>query len=169
MGTDSDRMLQNTNVPENGRRIGAGMPGVVTWGVIGGGDSARRFAAGLRHVTGAKLTSVWTRKREVAEAFAALRRSDHLHTRAVVKRSCRRRVHSHSPRQSSCLRPSGPRSREACALREAVHAKWTTVGRGVGRREYTGLALHGRNEASILHSLPQASGTSDLALRIRIP
>ena len=47
------------------------MPGVVTWGVIGGGDSARRFAAGLRHVTGAKLTSVWTRKREVAEAFAA--------------------------------------------------------------------------------------------------
>jgi hypothetical protein len=39
--------------------------------VIGGGDSARRFAAGLRYVTGAKLTSVWTRKREVAEAFAA--------------------------------------------------------------------------------------------------
>jgi predicted dehydrogenase len=41
------------------------------WGVIGGGDSARRFAAGLRYVTGAKLTSVWTRKREAAEAFAA--------------------------------------------------------------------------------------------------
>ena len=71
MGTDSHRMLQNTNVPENSQRIGAGMPGVVTWGVIGGGDSARRFAAGLRYVTGAKLTSVWTRKREVAEAFAA--------------------------------------------------------------------------------------------------
>ena len=53
------------------QRIEAGMPGVVTWGVIGGGDSARRFAAGLRYVTGAKLTSVWTRKREVAEAFAA--------------------------------------------------------------------------------------------------
>jgi scyllo-inositol 2-dehydrogenase (NADP+) len=67
----SDRMLQNTDVPENSQRIGAGMPGVVTWGVIGGGDSARRFAAGLRYVTGAKLTSVWTRKREVAEAFAA--------------------------------------------------------------------------------------------------
>ena len=64
-------MLQNTNVPENSQRIGAGMPGVVTWGVIGGGDSARRFAVGLRHVTGAKLASVWTRKREVAEAFAA--------------------------------------------------------------------------------------------------
>src|SRR5258708_33324369 len=71
MGTGSDRMLQNTNVPENSQRIGAGMPGVVTWGVIGGGDSARRFAAGLRHVTGAKLTSVWTLKREVAEALAA--------------------------------------------------------------------------------------------------
>jgi predicted dehydrogenase len=71
MGTGSDRMLQNTNVPENSQRIGAGMPGVVRWGVIGGGDSARRFAAGLRHVTGAKLTSVWTRKREVAEAFVA--------------------------------------------------------------------------------------------------
>ena len=68
MDTGSDRMLQNTNVPENSQRIGAG---VVTWGVIGGGDSARRFAAGLRHVTGAELTSVWTRKREVAEAFAA--------------------------------------------------------------------------------------------------
>jgi len=64
-------MLHKTNVPENSRRIGAGMPGVLRWGVIGGGDSARRFAAGLRHVTGAKLTSVWTRKREVAEAFAA--------------------------------------------------------------------------------------------------
>ena len=78
-------MLQNTNVP-------------VTWGVIGGGDSARRFAAGLRHVTGAKLTSIWTRKREAAEAFAAhFKRSDHLHTRADVERSCRRRVHCHSP------------------------------------------------------------------------
>ena len=71
MGTGSDRMLQNTNVPENSQRIGAGMHGVVRWGVIGGGDSARRFAAGLRHVAGAKLTSVWTRKQEVAEAFAA--------------------------------------------------------------------------------------------------
>jgi predicted dehydrogenase len=40
-------------------------------GVIGGGDSARRFGAGLRHVTGAKLASVWTRKRKVADAFAA--------------------------------------------------------------------------------------------------
>src|SRR5580765_7264251 len=64
-------MLQNTNVPENNQGTGAGMPGVVTWGVIGGGDSARRFATGLRYVTGAKLTSVWTRKREEAEAFAA--------------------------------------------------------------------------------------------------
>jgi scyllo-inositol 2-dehydrogenase (NADP+) len=51
--------------------MGAGMPGVVTWGVIGGGDSARRFAAGLNYVTGAKLTCVWTRKPEVADAFAA--------------------------------------------------------------------------------------------------
>ena len=63
-----DRMLQNRNVPENSQLIGAGMPGEVTWGVIGGGGSARRFAAGLTHVIGARLTSVWTRKREVAEA-----------------------------------------------------------------------------------------------------
>src|ERR1700676_5513426 len=71
MGTDSYRMLQNTNETGNSRRIGAGMLEVVTWGVIGGGDSARRFAAGLRHVTGANLTSVWTRKQEGAQAFAA--------------------------------------------------------------------------------------------------
>jgi scyllo-inositol 2-dehydrogenase (NADP+) len=45
------------------------MRGMVTWGVIGGGDSARRFAAGIRYVTGAKLTSVWTRKREAGEAL----------------------------------------------------------------------------------------------------
>jgi len=75
------------------------MPGVVTWGVIGGGDSARRFAAGLRHVTGAKLTSVWTRKREVAEAFAAhFGGATALHTRADVEQPCGRRVHCHSPR-----------------------------------------------------------------------
>jgi predicted dehydrogenase len=67
----SDRMLHNITVPENSQRTGAWMPGEVRWGVIGGGDSARRFAAGLRYVTGAKFTSIWTRKREVAEAFAA--------------------------------------------------------------------------------------------------
>jgi hypothetical protein len=49
----------NGSPEENGGRK-AGMPGVVTWGVIGGGDSAWRFTAGLRYVTGAKLTSVWT-------------------------------------------------------------------------------------------------------------
>jgi ornithine cyclodeaminase/alanine dehydrogenase-like protein (mu-crystallin family) len=47
------------------------MSEVVTWGVIGAGDSARRLAAGLRHVTGPKLTSIWTRKRQVAQAVAA--------------------------------------------------------------------------------------------------
>jgi len=115
MGTGSDRMLQNTNVPENSQRLEAGMPGVVRWGVIGGGDR-ERFAAGLRHVTGAKLTSVWTRKREVAEAFAAhfggattctLGRCS-----AVLSTPCTLRL----TRQSSRLRLSGPRSREACAL-----------------------------------------------------
>ena len=61
-------MLHKTNVPENSRRIGAGKPGVVRWGVIGGGDSARRFAAGLRHVTGAKLTAVEGKVDKRAEA-----------------------------------------------------------------------------------------------------
>jgi hypothetical protein len=41
----SERMLQNTNVPENSQRVGAGMPGVVTWGVIGGGCSFDRYLA----------------------------------------------------------------------------------------------------------------------------
>ena len=43
---------------------------------------------------------------------------------------------------------------------EAVHAEWTTVGGGVGRREHPGPALHGGNEASLLPSLPQTPGTS---------
>jgi len=96
---------------------------------------------------------------EAAAVCGALRWSDYFHTRADVERCCRRRVHCHSPRQSSCLLLSGSRSREACALREAVHAEWATVGRGIGRREHTWAALHGGNEDSILPSLPQTSGT----------
>ena len=153
-------MLQNTNVRENSQRIGAGMPGVVRSGVSGGGDSARRFAAGLRHVTGAKLTSVWTRKREVAEAFVAHFGGATTCTLEQMLSSPVDAVYIATHPDSHHTYPSGPRSREACALREAVHAEWTTVGGGVGRREHTGHALHGGNEASILSSLPQAPGTS---------
>jgi scyllo-inositol 2-dehydrogenase (NADP+) len=88
------------------------MCGMVTWGVIGGGDSARRFAAGLRYVTGAKLTSVWTRKREAAEAFAAQFGGATTRTLDQMLSSSVDAVYiCHSPRQSSCLRLGGPHSR----------------------------------------------------------
>jgi hypothetical protein len=65
MGTDSDPWCRIKMCQKIVGEMGGGMPGVVTWGVIGGGDSARRFAAGLNYLTGAKLTSIWTRKPEV--------------------------------------------------------------------------------------------------------
>jgi predicted dehydrogenase len=47
------------------------MPKVVRWGVIGAGDTSTRFAQGLKHVKGAELTHVWTRRLTAAEAFTS--------------------------------------------------------------------------------------------------
>ncbi len=47
------------------------MIGDIKWGVIGAGDTARRFATALPYVPKSNLFSVWTRRREAAESFAA--------------------------------------------------------------------------------------------------
>ncbi|GAC1651948.1 MAG: Gfo/Idh/MocA family oxidoreductase [Acidobacteriaceae bacterium] len=43
----------------------------IKWGVIGAGDTARRFVTALPFVPGTNLSSVWTRRWETAESFAA--------------------------------------------------------------------------------------------------
>ena len=47
------------------------MPGVIRWGILGAGDTATRFAQGLKHVAGAELTYVWSRRFPAAEAFTS--------------------------------------------------------------------------------------------------
>ncbi len=47
------------------------MTKVIRWGLIGAGDTSRRFALGLKHVYRAELASIWTRRLFAAEAFAA--------------------------------------------------------------------------------------------------
>lgn len=47
------------------------MQDIIRWGMIGAGDTSKRFAQGLRHVRGAELTCIWTRRFVAAEAFAA--------------------------------------------------------------------------------------------------
>ena len=44
---------------------------VIRWGIVGTGRIARRFAQGLAHVPGARITSLWSRRNEPAAAFAA--------------------------------------------------------------------------------------------------
>jgi predicted dehydrogenase len=44
---------------------------IIKWGIIGAGDASQRFAQGLRHVPGTELTSVWTRRFVVGQAFVA--------------------------------------------------------------------------------------------------
>ncbi len=45
------------------------MSTTVRWGIIGAGNIARKFAAGIRHAVGAELLGVGSRAREKAEAF----------------------------------------------------------------------------------------------------
>jgi predicted dehydrogenase len=42
----------------------------IRWGVIGAGDTARRFATALRFVPGTSLALVWTRRWEAADSLA---------------------------------------------------------------------------------------------------
>jgi hypothetical protein len=70
----------------------------------------RLGAPGIR--IGGKLTSVWTRKREAAEAFAAQFGGATTRTLDQMLSSSVDAVYiCHSPRQSSCLRLGGPHSR----------------------------------------------------------
>ena len=43
----------------------------VRWGIIGAGDASTRFAEGLKHVEGATVDAVWTRRSAGGETFAA--------------------------------------------------------------------------------------------------
>ncbi|MEW6346029.1 MAG: Gfo/Idh/MocA family oxidoreductase [Pseudomonadota bacterium] len=43
---------------------------VIRWGIVGTGRIARRFAQGLAHVPAARLSAVWSRRAELAAAFA---------------------------------------------------------------------------------------------------
>ncbi len=42
----------------------------IRWGIVGAGRIARRFAEGLKHVEGATLAGVWSRRAEPARALA---------------------------------------------------------------------------------------------------
>jgi predicted dehydrogenase len=44
---------------------------VIRFGIVGTGRIARRFAQGLAHVPGAQIASLWSRRAEPAQAFAA--------------------------------------------------------------------------------------------------
>ncbi|HEY8928182.1 MAG TPA: Gfo/Idh/MocA family oxidoreductase [Mucilaginibacter sp.] len=44
---------------------------MIKWGIIGCGRIAHRFVQGLKAVPGAELTSLWSRRAETVEAFAA--------------------------------------------------------------------------------------------------
>ena len=44
---------------------------MIRWGVIGVGYISRRFAQGLKHLEGVELSSVWSRRPETAQSFAA--------------------------------------------------------------------------------------------------
>lgn len=43
----------------------------IRWGILGAGDAASRFAQALAHVPDARLTHVWARRPDAAQAFAA--------------------------------------------------------------------------------------------------
>jgi predicted dehydrogenase len=45
---------------------------VIRWGIIGAGGAARRFAEGLRDVSGATLCAVWSRRRETSASLVEL-------------------------------------------------------------------------------------------------
>jgi predicted dehydrogenase len=44
---------------------------VIRWGVVGVGYISRRFAQGLKHVDGAQLTHIWSRRPEATVEFAS--------------------------------------------------------------------------------------------------
>lgn len=48
----------------------ADTPRVISWGIVGTGRIARRFAQGLGYVPQARLAALWSRRAEPAQAFA---------------------------------------------------------------------------------------------------